>query len=323
MIKVGILGTGGMGKTHARQYAKIPEVSLIFYDRDPQRAAEFQQLTGGESAPDADRVIRECDVLDVCLPTHLHLEYASLGLRAGKPVFCEKPMCRTTAECAELVELSEKTGTPLMPAQVVRYFPEFRTAHRLVQDGKVGLPAAIRTRRGGRFPKGSADWFSDFALSGGVILDLMIHDLDWIRWTFGEVERVFCQSLTFTGIKEKDYALATLTLASGALAHVEATWADPGGFRVTFEVCGSDGMIEFDSRLYPTLRTTTEAASVSESPLAPTDDPYYREIREFLDAVASGSPPPVSGLDGLRAVALAEAAIESARTGKAVTPGRG
>src|SRR5207247_11393300 len=95
-------------------------------------------------------------------------------------------------------------------------------------------------------------------------MDLAIHDYDWIRWTFGEVKQVFAQSLTFRDIPELDYSLTTLTLESGALAHVEGTWADPGGFRVAFEISGSEGFIEHDSRLSQSLRTSVAGRSMTE-----------------------------------------------------------
>jgi predicted dehydrogenase len=128
---------------------------------------------------------------------------------------------------------------------------------------------------------------------------------------------------TYDPPESGDYALTTLTFESGCVAHVEATWMDPGGSRVTFEVCGSEGMIEFDSRRAPTLRTTTADGSRLEAPLGPEDDPYYLQLRAFVDSVKNGTEPPVSGLDGLQAVAIACAALESAQTGKVVAPTRG
>nr|MBA3727501.1 Gfo/Idh/MocA family oxidoreductase [Armatimonadota bacterium] len=260
---------------------------------------------------------------DVCLPTHLHLEFASKALRAGKPTLCEKPMCRKVSECAQLVEEAEKAGVPFMPAQVVRFFPEFRKAHQLVKEGAVGTPGAVRARRCGRHPKGADLWFANIELSGGVLMDLAVHDFDWIRWTFGEVRHLFSQSLTFTGLTGLDYSLTTLTLKSGALAHVEANWAEPTGFRVGFEISGTEGFIEYDNRQTVTLRTSTETGSIPESPMLPLDDPYYLQLRGFLDAVENNQPPPVSAIDGLRAVAVCDAAIESAKTGRVIRPAVG
>lgn len=322
MTTVGIVGLGGMGRTHARHWSAMPDVRLAVFDVDPERIGAFEREFGAARVANYSALLDNSDLIDICLPTHLHLEHALRAIEDGIPTICEKPLCLSVADCAKIVEAAEKQNVPFMTAQVVRYFPEFRTANKLVRDGTIGTPAAIRTRRGGAAPKGAGGWFADPSLSGGVIVDLMIHDFDWIRWTFGEVERVFAQALTYTGTQDIDYALATLTLESGALAHVEATWADPGGFRVTFEVCGSGGMIEHDSRRSHTLRTVTSDATFHESPLAAEDDPYYCELRAFLCAVRENKPVPVTALDGLRAVAIAEAAVESARTNRAVRPNR-
>ena len=218
-----------------------------------------------------------------------------------------------------------------MPGQVVRYFPEFRKGHALVRDGKVGKPAAAHTRRGGLAPRGGAgDWFMDHARSGGVLLDLAIHDFDWLRWTLGEVTSVYSRSVGAQTGSGADYALTTLAFDDGAVAQVEATWMDPSGFRTTFEVCGSEGMIEYDSRNTPTLRThigppkegQPARRGGNEAPLLPSDDPYYHQLKGFLDAVRTGTPPPVTGFDGLMAVSIGLAAIESAKTGHAIRPAR-
>jgi predicted dehydrogenase len=320
MTTVGILGVGGMGKTHARHWSKMPDVTLRAFDIDESRLAEFSKEFEAQPALSLPALLDSCDAIDICLPTHLHLDHALRAIEARKPTICEKPLCLSVSECAEIVDAVERHGTIFMTAQVVRYFPEFKRANKLIKDGAVGTPAAIRTRRGGAAPKGSGGWFADPTLSGGVIVDLMIHDFDWIRWTFGEVTQVYAQSLTFTNVKGIDYSLATLTLESGALAHVEGTWADPGGFRVTFEVAGSEGIIEHDSRSAPVLRTVTSEGAWNENPLSHHDDPYYLELKEFLECVHTGSQPPVTALDGLKAVAIAEAAIHSVKTGKAVKP---
>ncbi len=320
-IRIGILGAGGMGRTHARHYAKIPEVRLTIYDVDDAAARALADAHGADVARSFEDLLSAVDAVDVCLPTPLHREVVLTTLRAQKPTLCEKPLARTVQECAELVEESERSGVLLMPAQVVRFFPEFSRAHSLVEQGTLGQIAAVRTRRGGGQPKGAGGWFTNPELSGGVFVDLAVHDFDWILWTFGSVERVYAQCLTGKR-QDLDYGLATLTLENGALAHVEATWADPGGFRVTFEIAGSEGFVEYDSRMRATLRLATADGSRAESSLAPMDDPYYRQLLSFVRAVKGEAPPPVTALEGARAVAVAEAALESARTGKPVVPAR-
>jgi predicted dehydrogenase len=329
MTKVGVVGCGGIGRVHLRQYRKMMDVELSVYD--VQRAAVEQASAEFDAhpCPDLATLIARSDVVDVCVPTDLHREIGLQVIAQGRALLMEKPMARTVADALHLAEAADKAQVPMMPAQVVRFFPEFEAAKRLIEKGRIGLPAAARTRRGGRAPSGVNGWFQDVARSGGVLLDLAIHDFDWLRWTLGEVALVYARSArteaTRSGVEPEwtgDYALTTLTFEQGAIAHVEATWMDPSGFRTTFEVCGSEGMIEFDSRTSASLRTHTNQGSTLEGPLAPTDDPYYREIRGFLDAVRGNESPPVSPLDGVWAVSLAEAAVQSAVEGRAVEPQR-
>ncbi|MBX7135348.1 MAG: Gfo/Idh/MocA family oxidoreductase [Fimbriimonadaceae bacterium] len=325
-MRVGIVGVGGMGNTHANKYRQMRDVELSAYDVDPERLATFCVKTGAEARGSLDHLIDCCDIVDICLPTHLHMATAGQAIHAGRATFVEKPMAGNVVDCRTMIQAAEREGVLLMPGQVVRFFPEFATGRRLVHSGSIGTPAAARTRRGGKAPVGAGGWFKDAAKSGGILLDLAVHDFDWLRWTLGEVRHVFARTvqirpewlLEHQPPEVGDYALTTLTFDSGCVAHVETTWLDPGGSRATFEVCGSGGMIEFDSRQSATVRTTTGDGSRLEAPLAPDDDPYYLQLRSFVDAVKNRTQPPVSAWDGLAAVAIAEAAIESAKTGMVV-----
>lgn len=321
MLKVGILGAGGMGNVHARQYGKMADVQALFFEPDEERRTAYAARWNATPVESIDDLISQADVVDVCLPTDLHVDMGLKAIAAGRAVFMEKPVAGNVADAARLVRAADAAGVPFMPGQVVRFFPEFEAGARLVQQGKVGTPAAARTRRGGTAPRGSNSWFMDHSRSGGVLVDLAIHDFDWLRWTLGEVKALYARSVGIQTGSGPDYALTTMTFDSGCVAHVEATWMDPSGFRVTYEVAGSGGLIEYDSRNAATLRTHTEK-TVGEMPQAPTDDPYYKELRGFLNAVQNSTPPPVTGYDGLMAVSIAEAALESARTGRAVSPAR-
>lgn len=324
MIRVGILGTGSMGSVHARQYARMPDVDLFVHDRKPDRAEAFSKTFRAQSMDSVEALLRQVDIVDVCLPTDLHAEFGHRAIAEGRAVIMEKPMARDLDECVALIEAAERANVPFGVAQVVRYFPEFAAGHRVVQRGDIGRPAAARTRRGGRPPlRGSENWFMDHRRSGGVLLDLAIHDFDWLRWTFGEVAQLYARSVQAKRDEGgPDYALTTLTFDSGLVAHVEATWMDPSGFRTSYEVCGSEGMIEYDSRNAPTLRLHQDKVSVTENVIDPGDDPYYLQLRAFVDAVQAGEPVPVDGKEGAMAVAIARAAMESAREDRTVTPPR-
>lgn len=324
-MRVGVVGVGGMGNVHARKYALMPDVELFAHDRNPDRLDVYCAQFGAKPVATLEELVQTVDAVDVCTPTDAHKDVAMAAIQAGKAVLVEKPMARTTEECQELIDAAAKSGVPLMPGQVVRFFPEFVAAHAAVVGGKVGTPAAVRMRRGGKAPKGSDMWFQDHARSGGLLLDLAVHEFDWMLWTLGDVRSVYSRSVRLgqpvKGAEfEGDYALTTLQFENGCVGHVETTWMDPSGFRVTLEVCGSEGMIEYDSRNVASLRIHDAAGSRQESNLFPTDDPFYRELRAFVDAVASGSEMPVAPIDGMRAVAVARAAIESAKSGRAVSP---
>jgi predicted dehydrogenase len=322
-MRIAIVGAGGMGNVHARHHRNIPGVEPAVFDVDPERARTLAERWRIDVRDSFEDVLAWADAVDLCVPTPLHLELGLSVIAAGKALLVEKPIAGTLQDGAKLVNAAANAGVLLMPGHVARFFPEFSTANRLVREGGVGNPAAARTRRGGGMPKGAGLWFADHSKSGGVLLDLAIHDFDWLRWTLGEVESVFSRSRSARTGEGPDYALTMLKFASGALAHVESTWMDPSGFRVSFEVCGSEGMIEYDSRNVPTLRTSVDGSpTVTEAPLDSADDPYYRQLSGFADAVREGREPPVTGYDGLMALALSEAATESAKSGKPVSPAR-
>jgi len=307
-----------MGNVHARQYRKMKEVELGHVERNTQRSDKFVDKWEGETFEAFDALLEWADVVDICLPTDIHKEFALKAIQAGKPVFLEKPVANNLAEATEIVEAAEAAKVPLMVGHVVRFFPEFALGRQMVLNGSVGKPAAIRTRRGGPTPKGSSGWFMDHSRSGGVLVDLAIHDFDWLRWTFGEVKFLYSRSLGAQTGTGPDYALTTLTFKTGAVAHVESTWMDPGGFRTYFDIAGSEGLLEFDSRKTPALRTSTDGATAFDPSTAPLEDPYYLELNGFLNAVRAGAEVPVTGRDALESLRLSLAAVESAKTGKVI-----
>jgi UDP-N-acetylglucosamine 3-dehydrogenase len=327
MYKVGIVGVGGMGRVHARQYRKRNDVDLQFYDRNADRSKSFRDVYGAAPASSFDELLKQVDVIDVCLPTPEHREYGLKAIAAGRAVLMEKPLALNLNQAEELASAAAKADVPLMPAHVARYFPEYRIAHDMVVRGDIGKPAAARLRRGGGAPSGSDKWFMDCAKSGLTLLDLSIHDFDWLHWTLGPVKFLYSRSVGQKTGRGPDYSLTTLTFENGCIAHVEGTWMDPSGFRTHFEIAGSDGLIQHDSRLNSAVRTSLAPRSTEGAPLPnlegglfEIEDPYYLEIDGFLKAVSAAIEPPVSVRDGLMAVSIAEAATQSARTNEVITP---
>jgi UDP-N-acetylglucosamine 3-dehydrogenase len=324
MKRVGILGAGNIARIHVAGWQALPVELVGYYDTVAEAAERFSQQYGGQAFGSLEQFLASVDIVDICTPSHVHKEHVLASARAGKAIVCEKPLARHLADCDEIVEGCEAAGVPLFVAQVVRFFPQFAKAKSLIDSGAIGKPGVIRTVRAGAFPAGRP-FFGNFSLSGGVILDVGIHDIDFQRWCMGDVERVFVRGLTFSGIKERDHALITLRFVNGGVGHIEAGWASPPGqWRTHLEICGDSGMISWDSAdddpisqvLFNEARTGKNNSSYS--PLAPRDNPYYAELAHFLSCLESGQPFRVTPQDALMDVKVALAAIESVRSGKPV-----
>ena len=332
-LRVALVGAGGMATMHADCYSRIAGAELVgVMDIRADAAQTLADRHCARAFTDFDAMLSELrpDVVDVCCPTPWHAEYVcraaerakDLGIRG---ISSEKPLARTLADCTRMTNACRAANIPLFVAQVVRFFPEFVEAKRQLEAGAVGKPAAVRTRRGGAMPHAWNDWYGDFNQSGGVILDLIIHDLDWLRWSFGEVERIFARGLVGAQLPDRDYALLTLRFKSGVIGHVEGTWADPSGFKVALEIAGDAGLLEFNFN-QPTGTPFRAALAGSQGqsvgvavPESPTRiNPYQAELQHFLDCLEQGISPAITGEDGTEAVRIALAAIESAQTGKPV-----
>jgi UDP-N-acetylglucosamine 3-dehydrogenase len=325
-MRVGIVGAGTMGSVHADSHREAGHTVVAIYDLRPEAAASVAGGVGAAVAPSFEALLADptIQVIDICLPTYLHREYVEAAAKAGKHVICEKPLALTLADARAMIETCQQAGVHLYVAHVVRFFPDYQRARELVAAGKVGAPGVIRTTRGGGYPTAWQDWYADKKRSGTLIMDLIIHDFDWLRWTFGEVERVFAKSLATRTAERLDYALVTLRFRSGAIAHVEGSWAHTG-FKYGFEIAGQDGILEFDSsKVQPVVisqrtaqQTGAVGVAVPESPLR--ESPYTTELRHFVRCIQNGEPPLVTAYDAYKALEISLAALESAQSGQPVT----
>lgn len=325
-LRVGVVGAGFMGEAHVAAWA-AEGVTPSLLDHDAGRATSLAERLGARAVTTFDELLEAVDVVDVCAPTHRHAEIAIRAAEAGRHVICEKPLARTVDDAEAIVAASERAGVRLFVAHVVRFFPEYEAAQRVVSAGEIGDPAVLRLKRASFRPRRPAGhWFFDPALSGGMVVDLMIHDFDYARWVAGEVVTVQCRS---TAAERPDlgveHAFAILTHESGAISHVTGSWAyAPPTFRTAFEIAGSRGLIEHDSAVAPPIvaylppRNGDGAGAVGlpGSPLA--EDPFRLELREFRDAIERDVPVRVTAHDGIEALRIALAAEESARTGRVI-----
>ncbi|HWQ15291.1 MAG TPA: Gfo/Idh/MocA family oxidoreductase [Roseiflexaceae bacterium] len=320
MRRVGIVGSGGMGGWHAARWRALPVELAGFYDADGARAVALAARYGGRAFESLEALVAACDIVDVCTPPTEHAAAAVAAARAGRHVVCEKPIARRLADAEAMVAACAAAGVRLFVAHVVRFFPEFARAKEVVDGGALGRLGVVRTVRGGARPADRA-WFGDVAQSGGVILDVGIHDIDYLRWLCGDVARVFARGLTFRGLG-MDHALITLRFASGAIGHVEASWAYPTGvWRTFFELAGTAGLLIHDSDDTRPLEVQYHAGATPATPAdlpPPQEDPWLRELRHFLATLDSGGELLVTPRDALEALRVSLAAIESLRTGRPV-----
>jgi len=326
-MKVGIVGAGSMGTTHAAGWAETPAEIVGFSAETELEASELAKRYHAKVYPSVDAMLPDIDVLDICSPTHLHHEMALKAAAAGKQIVCEKPLARTTKQAQEIVAACRKAAVQLLVAHVVRFFPEYALAHSAVAQGQIGRPAVIRLHRGSYRPKKPAgNWFLDEDKSGGILMDLMIHDYDYARWVAGEVETVSARRVTeLHPDAPVDYGLVILGHRSSALSHIAGAWAyPPPTFRTHLEIAGDRGLIEFDSDgtapiqnlILKTRGSDAPDVALPSSPVS--ESPYTTQIKEFYSALADGTKARVSATDGLAAVQIAEAALQSAHSGQPV-----
>ena len=172
-----------MARTHTTGWQAAGAEIVGVYSLDAEGAVALAEDYGTTVLSSTDALINAVDVVSVCTPTPLHHRHVLQAAAAGKAIVCEKPLARTTAQAAEMVAACEQAGVPLLVGHVVRFFPEYAAAHAIVQRGEIGRVAVSRFTRASFKPHANnpASWFHDTAQSGGVLMDLMIHDYDMAR----------------------------------------------------------------------------------------------------------------------------------------------
>jgi UDP-N-acetylglucosamine 3-dehydrogenase len=326
VLNVLVIGAGTMGSTHGEAFSKMENVSLAgIVDINMEKAKQLAEKLGTKAFETYEEAIDQLDPIDVvsiCLPTPFHKTFLEKAADQGQHIICEKPLARNLRDAREMIDYCKEKNVKLFVGHVVRFFPEYVKAKQIMEQGSIGKVAVARTYRGGAFPYGSNDWYADYESSGGLVLDMIIHDFDFLRWCFGDVERVYAKSVEKGNERRVDYSLITLRFKSGVIAHVEGSWAHQT-FTTKFEFAGEAGIIEHDSsKAVPvTFAGRTQSNSgggvaVPESPLKKS--PYYLELSHFLTCIESDSEPIVTAEDAYKAMEIALAALRSIETKKEV-----
>lgn len=325
MTRVAIVGAGFIGTVHASCLHQIPSVDIAYvFDIDLKKAKAVAKSVDAKVADNLDVILRDksIDCIIHALPTSHRFDFLKEYVKAEKNIFCEKPLARTLEEGEEILKLLKNYKKQVMIGHVLRFFWEYKTVRDLILNGEIGTPGIVRMSRCCGFPGTASSWYNDFFQSGGVALDLIIHDFDWLIWTFGRIDRISAKGMAPKKISCSDYVLAIAHLKDNVIAHIEGSWVEPPKtFWTAFEISGSGGLIEFDSRnLKPFVFTPRDdpkkkrpGVAIPEIPLL--ESPYLTQMRHFINCVEKDEKPFIRVDEAFDALKISLAAIESIQSG--------
>lgn len=325
MIKVGLLGIGSMGRVHLDNYIRLENegfpIKLVAICDEDEKKFRGQFLEGNieqggtaydfslyNTYTDLDSFFDEdLDMVDIALPTFLHDELSIRAMKKGLHVLCEKPIALNSDRGVEMLRVSNETGSRLMIAHCLRFWPEYEYLKEAVASGKYGKVLAASFYRGGNEPIWShRNWMLDPELSGGALIDLHIHDVDMIYWLFGKP-----QAVSAISTERYDIVSAHYRFADGKIINAQADLSLKGdvGFEMSYRVHAETATLVFkDNRL--TIYPNGGEPWVYEHW---GDHGYYREIKYFAQQLLNNGDIEISKPeDSLVTLRIAEAERESA-----------
>jgi predicted dehydrogenase len=322
MIRIGVAGTGSMGRTHVLALAMIPDATVAaVLDDNPSHAAQLAARVGARPYTDLEAMLaaEQLDAVDCCLPTPLHRPMVERAVAAGCHVICEKPIALSIADGRAMIEACRVAGKHLLMAQVLRFEPEYRRLAMALQEGRIGKPVSLTTLRQSSYPTGRRGWFRDESMTGGILVDLMIHDFDWALQQLGPAQRVYARLVQRWEPRPFAQGMATVRHVSGAISLITGTWGHPGPFTTMVELAGDGGLLRFHSADSAPIQVMLLASADKEEDvplpdLGLAEDPYRAQLAHFVDVIAGRAAPLVYPEESLAALALALSARTSAAT---------
>ena len=315
---IGVVGAGRIGKLHADNLLAMPDVRLKSI-ADPYLVPDEWSSRGIEPTLDPSDIFNdgEIEAVLICSPTPTHAEFTEIAANSGKHVFCEKPIALDPDRVRQTLDVVEKAGVKLQVGFNRRFDPTFARVRQAVVDGEIGDVHLVKVIARDPSPP-PPEYVAD---SGGMFLDMTIHDFDMVRFLSGsEVEEVqaFGAVLVDPAIGEAgdiDTAVVTLKLANGALAVIENSRKAVFGYDQRLEVFGSEGGVEAYNELPCQVRLRTADGIRAENPLYFFLERYQRsfvvELEAFVASIREDREPPVGGRDGLVSVLIGLAAARS------------
>jgi UDP-N-acetylglucosamine 3-dehydrogenase len=302
MIDVAVIGCGSWGRNHVRVYRSMPDVNVkAICDASESASREIGELHRVPYYTLPEKIFRDPDiqVVNICTPTITHFDLAMNAIENGKNVLIEKPMTNTLKEANTLIHAAKKAGVAITVGFVERFNPAVREVYKRINNGEIGDVILAHTRRVSRSPMRIGDV--------GVIKDLAIHDIDIINHIlYGEPIYVSSVSGKIRH-KYEDYANINLLYEKDRSAFIETNWLTPRRVR-TLTVTGTEGIINVE---YTSQELTIENNERILQPLLQYKEPLVEELKSFIEHIKKGEPPEITGEDGLKALAICEAALKS------------
>jgi predicted dehydrogenase len=342
MINVGVVGMGFMGVTHIKAYCQIKEARVaaicdavrLPLDGDLSRIIGGNLPTGEPLRLDMNQVRAYqdlsdllnnpgIDLVDICTPTPLHAPMVKAALASGKHVVCEKPLARHSHLAREMVQAAATAQGFLMPAMCIRFWPEWLWVKQAMDQGAYGRVLAARFRRVSGPPGWGRENYFQGQQSGGALLDLHIHDTDFVQFCFGRPLAVYATGCSrFSGAI--DHVVTQYRVQSGAVVHAEGSWlmSSGHGFNMAYTVVFENATVDYDlARGVEALRLFEEGKPARILKCEGVDG-YVGELQHMLESIQSARPPTVvTAADGLSAVEICEAEEKSVQTGQEVLLG--
>ncbi|KYP15471.1 inositol 2-dehydrogenase [Flavihumibacter sp. CACIAM 22H1] len=313
-----LIGMGRIGRIHLNNILRqFPEVTISGVADKDYPADKFAQEYGAiPFSQDAEELIAQpgVDAVLICTPTSTHAAMIRLALKYEKHIFCEKPVDLSLETTKELVDQVTAAGIKLMLGFNRRFDPDFLHAHRQLTNGRIGEVQIVKiTSRDPGLPP--IDYIKN---SGGLFMDMVIHDFDMARYLMGkEVREVYAQGRVLVDPKvgeagDIDTALTTLIFEDDSYAVIDNSREAIYGYDQRLEIFGNKGMLQVENNLHNKNIVYDQAGIHHSQPLDFFMDryaaSYLNEMKFFINALLNGQPIPVSGQDGLEAVVIATAA---------------
>jgi predicted dehydrogenase len=292
-MKIGIAGTGFMGETHAKCYMEVPgtEIYAVAEPNLHKRKLFSEHVPLVKAYNDVYDMIHDpaVDIIDICLPTPMHMPVAVAALNMNKHVLLEKPVALNLKDAEAIKEAAEKSSGKLMVAHVLRFWPEYITIRNILKKQMSGEKIlSVYAARYNELPLWSENtWIMNEEKSGGLIIDLMIHDIDFFCWNFGKPKRVFSSAV----YNDKNYAvqvMAALEMESGTMVYIDGGYLNPAGSGLSTQVriYGSNSLLE----MYPGRGITLSGKGCIPVEIkSPVYNGYTEEIKYFITCIKEGT----------------------------------